>query len=989
MKKVAIVIAGLIVLLLAALFVAPSVIDFKPLIASRVKAATGRDLKIDGPLKLSLLPTLSVSASGVHLSNAAGAKAPEMATIQAVELNAELWPLLGGRFVIDSLTVTNPTVNLEVAKDGTPNWAFAPPGTAPAAASPSGGAGGGAPANLSLGDIKVAGGNVSYVDDTTGQTVEAKNISLEAAMAAISTPLTLKAQLTLNGDPVSADVSVDSLGKLEGGQQAKVKLALNTKQLTASFDGAAQRQPVPGLDGTFDFNVGSVGALLAWLNRPLPKSEPDPGGLKVHAVFTASGAKSTLKEASIQGGAIKLTASGSLDASGPTTAVALTLDGGMIDLDRYLPPKVLPAAAAAPAHAAGAAPVLGAPAKAIELAQYVPYLRKTDADIKVTLAGVKAMGYELGRLAFTASDKGGVANAQLGELALYGGSVKGTLKLDASHDPLGLETNLAIEHVTVDKLAQLAGVPATGSVSGTLAAAAQGKDATALLASLSGKLALDLAGVNAKGAALPAISGLKLEADLPGGEKPATLKANLTYNREAVEADATVGPLQKVFGGATFPANLTLSSPVLTLAYSGNLQLPPALALDGTFDLDAPSAGKLAAWLGSPLDPKQPDPGLLKIHATLSSDGPKTTLKDASITGKAIKATAEAQYDGSKPLAAISAKLNIEQANLNSYLPPEETAAGGGARPAAKGAQPAAASGWSTAPFGVLALLGEAGGDVTVQLASVQYRDLDIKQGTLKATAANKVLTVSLDKLSLAQGTISGKLTLDASAAVPKLDYQVAASGVQALPLLKAFADNSRISGTLELQASGQGSGRSEKELVGTLGGKGQFKVTNGAIHGVNIAKALRSIGTAGFGGSQTEQTDFAELSASYTMKDGVLSNSDLKMLAPLVRVSGKGTVPFPPQTIDYTVEANLVATTQGQGGKDALAGVPIPVKISGPWSNPRYEPDINLLKTIPGALGNVSKGLGGLPIPGIGGSSQTPSAPANVTKTLKSLFGK
>src|SRR5208282_5056328 len=160
-------------------------------------------------------------------------------------------------------------------------------------------------------------------------------------------------------------------------------------------------------------------------------------------------------------------------------------------------------------------------------------------------------------------------------------------------------------------------------------------------------------------------------------------------------------------------------------------------------------------------------------------------------------------------------------------------------------------------------------------------------------------------------------------------------------------------------------------------------------IHGINIAQALRVIGTAGFGASQTEQTDFAELSGTYTMKDGILSNSDLKMEAPLVRLSGKGSVPFPPQTIDYTVEANLVASTQGQGGKDALAGVPIPIKISGPWSNPSYQPDINVLKNLPGMLGGATKGLGLPGIPGTsGGSTQTPAA-GNVTKTLKGLFGK
>jgi len=184
MKKLAIIVAGLIVLLIAAVFVAPSVIDFKPLIASRVKAATGRDLKIDGALRLSLLPTLSVSAAGVHLSNAAGAKAAEMVTIGAVDLQAELWPLIGGRFVVDSLTVTNPAVNLEVAKDGTPNWAFAPPGQA-AASTPQEKAASAAPPNLSLGNVKVTGGQVSYVDDSSGQTVDAKNINLDAAMAAI------------------------------------------------------------------------------------------------------------------------------------------------------------------------------------------------------------------------------------------------------------------------------------------------------------------------------------------------------------------------------------------------------------------------------------------------------------------------------------------------------------------------------------------------------------------------------------------------------------------------------------------------------------------------------------------------------------------------------------------------------------------------------------------------------------------------------------
>jgi hypothetical protein len=87
------------------------------------------------------------------------------------------------------------------------------------------------------------------------------------------------------------------------------------------------------------------------------------------------------------------------------------------------------------------------------------------------------------------------------------------------------------------------------------------------------------------------------------------------------------------------------------------------------------------------------------------------------------------------------------------------------------------------------------------------------------------------------------------------------------------------------------------------------------------------------------------------------------------------------------------VATTQGQGGKDALEGVPIPVKVTGPWSSPGYKidwkgmfngiaSDPERLKTLPSDLGKAAKDFGiNLPIQGGGvrGAPQgQPSAAPN-----------
>ena len=976
MKKFSFIVLGLIALLVVAVLVAPAFIDwnrFKPQIAEVVRSSTGRDLRIDGDLKISLLPSLRVSAGDIRLSNAAGMTAPDMVSIGSVALEAQLWPLLSKRLVVNSLVVKDPSINLEVDKSGHPNWALVPAGgTGGTAAAPEAG-GSGPLSGVQLGDVRIEQGRLSYLSAASGQTIEAKGVNLTAEMADLSKPLLIRGQMTLNDEPVSTNVTVDSLSRLSQSQQATVKLAIDTKHLQVHYDGAAQQQPVPGLDGTFDLDIASVGQLLAWLHMPLDAKQPDPGPLNAHAVLTAEGSKLALKDATITGTALKAHASGSLDASGSVTKASLDVESDVLDVDRYLPPQAAQQTRAEPQTRQP-----GPPANVFAALSDKPLdlkaLRGTDADIKVAIAGIKALGYEVGRIAFTTKAKAGVVDADLTELALYGGNASGSVKLDASGDALGLKTAMKIDHVTVDKLARAATGDAavSGVVSATLDADARGASPRALAESLSAKVALDLGGVNVKQGA-HGVSGLKLNIDLPGPDKPALLKASLVYNGEPVTADATTGAVRTLLSGDRFPAKLAVSSKVVTFGYDGTVQQRPVPGLDGTFDLDIPSVGKLASWLDQPLDAKQPDPGPLKAHAVLTADGSKLALKDATITGKALKATAEGRFDASQKVAAFDANVDILQADLNAYLPPQTQK---GAAAAPSGAKPQS-TGWSTEPF-EFAMLGQANGQARVHVAGTRYGELEATQGQLTATLSNGILKLSVEKLALAQGTITTAVVLDGSNPVAKLDYDVSVAGAQAKPLLKTFADSERLSGTIEFQTTGKGGGRNQKELIESLNGSGKFAIRDGAINGINLASTLRQVGSLGFKESTAEKTDFAELSGTYTIKNGVLDNRDMKMLAPLVRLTGSGTVPMPPKTIDYTVEAKLVATTEGQGGKDALAGLPIPIKVTGLWSDISYQIDWKsvfsemaknpeALKNLPANLGNAAKSYG-VTLPGAGG---------------------
>jgi AsmA protein len=220
--------------------------------------------------------------------------------------------------------------------------------------------------------------------------------------------------------------------------------------------------------------------------------------------------------------------------------------------------------------------------------------------------------------------------------------------------------------------------------------------------------------------------------------------------------------------------------------------------------------------------------------------------------------------------------------DLNPYLPkqkPKKTATAE-KKPAAEPQR-----GWSEDPFDLTAF-SKANGDVQIKINSVRYRDLVIQRGRLTTKLADSVLKTSIDELMLADGTVGATATIDASRETAALDYQVSVTDVQARPLLQAFADTGLLGGKAEFQARGKAKGRNQKELVESLNGDGRFKFLDGAIHGINLAATLRKAKTLGLetGASETEKTDFTELSGSFVITDGMLDNRDFNMLAPVVR---------------------------------------------------------------------------------------------------------
>ena len=87
-------------------------------------------------------------------------------------------------------------------------------------------------------------------------------------------------------------------------------------------------------------------------------------------------------------------------------------------------------------------------------------------------------------------------------------------------------------------------------------------------------------------------------------------------------------------------------------------------------------------------------------------------------------------------------------------------------------------------------------------------------------------------------------------------------------------------------------------------------------------------------------KTDFSSLTLSGVINRGVFSSDDLDLQAPLLRAGGKGIADLNTETVDYTVEAKLVGTVEGQQGEtaDDLSGLTIPANIKGPFADPKID---------------------------------------------------
>ena len=292
---------GLIVLLLAAVLVGPSFVDWnsqKALIQAEARKATGRELAIEGDVNLSLLPSPTLSAFGVRLANVEGGSASAMVELDALQVEVALLPLLQGTLKVESVALVAPRILLEVLPDGRRNWDLdapaaesAPRPKAPTEAAPTestpAGQSDSAPSEPAVDDesgsdftvqvdsFAIERGLLIYRDAVSGTEERIEDLDGRIVAESLDGPFAVTGEGRLRGVETAVQVTVGRLQR-DGATPVNAEVSLPRQDAKLGFSGSLSMNPNPvGLRGKVRGSGENLGAVVAALTG-MPGSDLPP-----------------------------------------------------------------------------------------------------------------------------------------------------------------------------------------------------------------------------------------------------------------------------------------------------------------------------------------------------------------------------------------------------------------------------------------------------------------------------------------------------------------------------------------------------------------------------------------------------------------------------------------------------------------------------------------------------------------------------------------
>ena len=915
--------SGLIALLLLAVAIISATFnpnDYKDDIVKLVKDKKDRTLHIDGDIKLSYWPKIGANLGKVSISE--HSSDAEFASVNSVKVALAVMPLLKKEFVVDTVYVDGAKANIVKHKDGTTNYDDLMSKDSSESQA----------VKFNIDGVQVSNSAITYTDESTSAQYKLSKFNLKSGHIALAEPVDLETDFSLNANQPTIAATANLKGNFLIDPATK---HFKVKNLDSHIQGDLLTSKAVDIkiSGDVDAKTDQMEFLV--------------DGLKVAASGNMNDAKLALDlnapSLIIQKNEVsskKVTLSLSQEKVGDTFKANMTL------ADMKGSPKAIQSSGISGDLSAlqGQRTISGTFSSPFtgNIESLIFDLPKLigNLDIKdpsLPNGGMKG-SFNLG--AHT-DIKNELANSQ------FNLSIDGVTKLNGDFNVTGfkksnIKFNLTADQLDLNKLLAKSTAPAKSSndkpadMSALNSMTIDGKLNVGSISYDKYRISGLNVGVKADGNQLT-LSGLNVKVDSSQIKGSAGIK---NFSKPLYTFDLNIDQLDADQYVAASPADKKASNKPT------DLSALKALNADGTIRIGKFKYGKTNAS---------------NIVINLKADGQKLALNPFSAKVDDSQITANigiSQF--SNP--AYSFNLAVDKLDADRYI------AKGGANEKSN----------SDTPIDLSALKKlNASGEAKIgwlKLANIKTSNVNIG---LKAS--DGVATLSPFSANLYQGSMAGALTVDARA-TPSIQLKQNMKNVSINPLMVDAIKNDMLSGNGSVNIDISTQGNTVSALKKSLQGNAALSLADGALKGVDIAGSIRELKSKinilknkEAASDQSKKTDFSELTASFTIKNGVAHNEDLAMKAPILRLAkgdSHGEIDIANEKINYIAKPTIVKSLKGQGGADldSLAGVGIPLKISGSFADPKFGLDFasvgtalaksNLLDKVGGEKGAAVKEL-------------------------------
>lgn len=890
------------VLAVVSLIVLPSFVSsdwMRAELSRQLSSATGSSIALKGPVRLSVIPHLAVVAEDVSLDAQSDGVTAEIGEVAGSVTLSSVW---SNRLHVKEVRLTRPVVvirqkpeNASTAEDGD-------------------GGNGEAKQNDPLAAL------VAFLERSAIDTISITEGTLRQENAAGAADVVSDLDLTLQAPDIDGELSLSAGARLE---DRRYQIALSVSPL-----------------------------------RPLLERKPADLSLSVEADPLLAPGLTELKAS----GQVALNSNGSYQIRGGKLLVGdeeLSLDALFIPGDRPrfladLSADQLDFSAFVGTSASGSSQPAGQSEKQ-SASTGLQALAGFDADVSVTVGAITVNDISASDAALTATLKDGLLTTRLEHLGIDAGGISAEITADVRKSEPTFKGRVASKGLDISKLASLAGQSV--SLSGTLAMdtgfafRGLGGDAFRKTVNLSGTAGLRDATFVAPGVTDPSMGEVtikKLAVKIEDLTKPVLLSGNLVWRGKAADVDLRL-PVRELLSGSVpseLPLKLDLRMPEATLSLDGKAALAGSYA--GKVNFAATDLRALLAWIGQG-GGDSIEQFAFKGDVNASPTG--VAFQKATLSVNGVEGTGNGSVELGTPLK-ISSALHFAELDLARLA---------GARPASPQAKGKAGSPTPDAPLD-LSSLRTIDASIKVDAEKLGYSRVFAGPVATTLVVSEGVASLDLPESPFYGGRMAANLRADGTGEEASIALKASIAGASAAPLLIDLANFKHLEGALQAQFDITGAGATAGALKRALQGSANVRFSDGAIRGIDVADVynnLVGLMSSGFKQNENKATGFTELGASFAIENGVARTEDIKLVGPLVRMSGSGEANLPNDQLNFRLDPRVVASLEGQGADIATEGIGVPVMIEGSFAAPRIYPDLSGLLKNPDAALSALKKLG------------------------------